>query len=278
MATKSTKTSLSLDPEQAAAQKKAEKVAYLLRKEQVIKREKTNDRLIIFFRSTGVFWNAVERSAIYYAKLLFPHIKKPGQKSNPIQPDRDYSQPSSTGIVHIPDINRLLERAEKAGYKVKREKNEDFVAIELRNKVTPEQYNILLNEDKEKRSIAARMVSTAIIWPGIKTETLNQLVLCRSMVRNLDHHLQRVIGDPMMENLIKIVRLVELAARGTFERAEAIVGILECVDNLDGYVLSAIALRIFDNEQVYQFSTGMMKLRRLVEAEVKKRTKSKEAE
>ncbi len=268
------KVELKLDPAQVAAQRKVEKARYALRKEQVMKREEDNDRLIILFRSTGKFWNIVGKSAIYYTKLLYPQIKRPGQKANPLQPDNDFTLPSKTGIVHVPDLEKLFERAEVAGYKVKKEKNEDFAAIELRNKVTPEQYNIFLNEDKEKREIAARMVSTAIIWPGIKTETLKQLILCRTMTKKLDAHILRIIGDPMMENLVKIVCTIELGARGTLEQSEAIITVLECVDNLDGLILSAIALQLFDNEQIYQFSSGMAKLRRLVEAEVKKKCKA----
>lgn len=267
--------SLKKSPAQIEAERLAMKAQYIKRKEKVFEREKTNDRMVIVFRSDNKWWAIIEKSAIYYAKIIYPEIKTPKQRKNPIVPDQDYSLQSSTGIVRVPDIGNLIKLVEEAGFKIKKESNENFVSIELRNKVTAEQYNIFLNQEKGKRMLAEQMVSTAVQWPGIKTATLEQLVLCRSMAKTLDQHMQRVLGDPMMEDFIKIITTVELAARGTFDRAEAIILISECIDRIDGYVLCALHMQLFNSEQIYNLSDGMMKLRRLVESEIKKNGKQK---
>ena len=245
---------------------RAEKAAYDHRKEQVMEREKENDKLIILFRSNENWWKIAGNSVLYYTKLVAPRLKK----SVKVWPDRDYVAPSKEGIVQVRDLKKFIDEVESLNYTIKPGTGEDYLAVELGYKVTQEELNTMVEEESRKWKMSDRMLMPAVIWPTIKTLLLEILRTMWEMTRKLDAVAQRAFGNELMYLVNDAIKALSLAAHERMESREALVQITDDVDEIEGLMLGATAIRIFSSEQNYNLATTLMKLKDAITKESNK--------
>lgn len=254
---------------------RARKAAYVHRKEQVMEREKENDRLLILFKSNDNWWKMAGNSVLYYTKLVAPRLKK----SVKVWPDRDYAFPSKEGIVQVRDLKTFLDEIETLGMRVKPGGGEDYMAVELGYKVTEEELNTMVKEEARRWEMAERMLMPAVIWPGIKAELSGLLTLTWELARKMDTPGRVSFGTPLVEKVVDMIKMLNLAAHDRTPATEALVQITSDIDDIEGLMLAATTLRLFRAQKNYDLATRLMKLKKLIGIEVdrieKKLKKSK---
>ena len=244
----------------------AAKTAYVKRKESVMEREKTNDRLIIIFHSDKTWWKIAGKSVVYYEKLVAPRLKRRVS----IWPDNDYGSISEQGIINVKNIETFVQDLKDFGYKEVEKSGGEYRAIDLGYKVTPEEYNSMAKEDEERWEMSRRLIMPAIVWPGIKAQLMELLTLSREATRHLDATMQRVLGDKIMAEVTDMVVVLNLAAHAQIDPMEGLVRMEESLDTMDGYMMSVIQLRVFKVDKAYNVASAMLRLRKLIEKEIVK--------
>ena len=252
---------------------RAEKRAYILRKEQILEREKDNDSLVMLFRADDGWWKICGRSVLYYTKLVAARLNKEVK----VWPDRDYGSVSKEGIINIRDLNKFIKEVESLGLKMHPSGNDDFVAVELGSKVTKEDLGLMESEEQAKWEMADRMLMPAVIWPKLRKELVELTRLCYEMTRKFDAVGRIIYGSKAMDLVNESMITFNQATHGQMDEIEALLLIRENIGYLDGLMVMINELRLFDANKDYQIATKIMKVERATEIALKKASREKDA-
>ena len=253
----------------AGYQAKAERASYVHRKEGVLASEETNDRKIMVFRGNGKWWRIVGKSVVYYHCIIAPRLSRQAI----VHPDDDYGQTSKYGVINIPDIKKFIEEMKALDLKVVGNGGRGFIYVELKQKVSDEEFNIMINEDREKWSIAEKMVLPTVAWPALKTQILSTLAETRTVTKKFDASLSRQLGDPMMESVLNMLKTLNLVSRGRLDPMEALLDIDDERLNLDAYVMGAMHIRVLTVDKIFKLATATMNLKRALDKEISRSEK-----
>ena len=248
---------------------RAEKRAYVLRKEQILEREKDNDSMVMLFRADDGWWKICGRSVLYYKKLIAARL----EKEIKVWSDRDFGNTSKEGIINIRDLDKFVQEVESLGLKMHPGGNDDFVAVELGSKVSKEDLELMESEERAKWEMAERMLMPVVIWPKLRKELVELTRLCYEITRKFDAVGRIIYGSKVMDLINGSMVVFSQAARGQKDEVEALLEIRENLGRLDGLMVLINELRLLDANKDYQIATKIMETERAVETALKKATK-----
>lgn len=253
----------------ADVKRRAERSSYVHRKQGVLEAEKDNDRKVMVFRGNGKWWRIVGKSVVYYSKIVGPRLAR----SVVVHPDDDYGETSKYGVINVPDIARFIDEMKGLDLEVVGKGDKDFIYVRLKQKVSEEEFNTLIREEDEKWSIAEKMVMPTVSWPALKTQILATLAETRHTTRKFDASLSRQMGDPMMESVLHMLQVLQLASRGRLEPSEALLSIGDDLLVLDSLIMAVMHIRVLTIDRIFKLSTATMNLKRALDKEISKNEK-----
>lgn len=239
-----------------------EKAEYYVRKQRVLDREEKNYTKIIFFRSNGNWWKICGNSVLYFDKLVRGRI--PGTFNLMI--DSDSGSKSKDGIINIKNIELTIESIkDKLGMKESKlsdKEKENRREILLGRKVTIEELKGLRQESKQQRAAIEKMITPDTTMNELKREVMELVRRTREVVKRLDASLQRQLGDPLMQAATDMVIKICYSASGRISELEALSGIIEAVERYDAYLLVALNIQCFKDEELRDLGTLFLQVKR----------------
>lgn len=272
----------SANPKTTADIKKAKALAMVMerkrsqresneRKIEIFKLEENNDSSVHIYRSDKNWWRIIERSVVYYSKIIVPRIRP--EKNIRIWEDDDYVAPSKYGSIRIPNIAKCLDEAEKLGYQTLL--TENYARIQLKNKVTAEEFNRMVKEDDTLWEMLERSVQPSVVWPDLKAEILKLNDAVHRPVAVMDNKAARVYGEPMDKLTVDMVLALNDAVIGRMSPEEALVRMMDDRWQLNGYMISIISMRLLTVKKVDQIAKQLEKVETAIVHEQKRIDKAK---
>lgn len=244
----------------------AEKTAYIKRKEKALEREKDNYDIILFFRSRDDWWKIAGHSVLFYNKLIAPRLKK----SPHIFPDSDYGTKSREGIISFSNMAATEKNLIELGLSPSSKNNDSFKAYKLQEKVTPEIFNVLVNEDKEKWEMASKLVMPGRKWPALKMGILELFRATHEGVKILNAPGRKEVGDDLISATVEISKAFSIAIRPMGEPLEQLLRMQELLNEYDGVMMIVTHMRLVAADKIYEMAEATRKLRELINREIKK--------
>lgn len=247
------------------AERKRLQREYNDRKIKVMEREKTNDRMVILFRDNGDWWKIVGRSVIYYTRIIVPRIRG---KDVQVWNDDDFVAQSKEGEIRVPNLEKFFEEVERIGYKVEKP-NEDYAYVKLNNKITEEELNRLRKENEHIWGMTEKILQPVVMWPTLKAESIILLRMIWEQTRKMDAPQRALLGDALAKQMIDVVLCINNAAHGFCSPKEALECMKEHMGRVDGYMLIVVNLRLFNVARIYDLTTQMEKVKKIIARELK---------
>lgn len=254
------------------AEKVAQKQAreeYIHRKMMVMERERRNNDRVILFRSRDKWWKIAGRSVLYYSKLVSPLMPK----EKKVQADSDYHDVSETGVILIPDIDKFLEEVKAAGFDVEKVGNENYRAVHLHNRISEEDYNLMVKAEAYRWESMERMITPRVMWPEIKRKLTLLGRNTREGVRTLSRENMATIGDRMMQHAMDMMETFQLTATGVMPPLEGIELLEDTLARYEGIMYLVIEMRLFKQGKVQDIADMLARLKKLVGMERSKLVK-----
>ena len=246
--------------------RRAAKKAYDYRKTQVMMREEENDRYVILFQSNNEWWKIAGKSVLYYAYLIAPRL---GKKVK-IWPDNDYASTSKEGIVQIRGIDELLTEVGKLGLKAEKFETSGYARIKLLKKITEEELNAMRGEEAREWEMAERMVMPVVLWPGLTSEVSELMRMTWYAAKGLDAPAQRAFGNKMVNTVQDMVDKMTRASHNEIPIIDALSGMLDDAETMEGLLFSTTVLRLFSSKRNYELATILEKVKNRAGKELEK--------
>lgn len=196
--------------DQVKTTKANERAEYYVRKEKLIALEGNNYDKIMFARGMGGFWLVAGHSAVILANKVAPILKI----RIPLKKDTDYHFKSKEGIVAVKNIGFYKAALKDSSLTKLESGTSDLLTFELKEKLTPGAYEIILHEQEIKRQQVENSILKAVPMPKTRAKLSNTIKLGFKLYSEQSDALSReVFADKMMDELRTAEKVFILVCR-----------------------------------------------------------------
>ena len=190
--------------------KASERSEYYARKEKLIALEEKNYDKIMFARGMGGFWFVIGHSAVILANRVAPALKI----RVPLKKDTDYRQKSKEGMVSVNNMSFYRTALRDSSLTTLKSETKNLVTFSLKEKLTPEIYDVVLHEQDIKRQQIANSIMKSVPMPKTHATLNNTLKLAFKLyAEQSDSFCRKVFADKMMDELRTAGKIFILVCR-----------------------------------------------------------------
>lgn len=242
------------------------KKLYLETKRRLLEYEAENyTQIVVMKTQDDKWWKMFGHSAVFYKYLVAKRMKFRVK----LLPDTDYDVVSEQGVVAIDSIEALQDKMKRAKiYPVKTTKA--VVIFDLGERVTEQDYVLMLKEDEMRLAMTNKLIlpEERVTELNVKVRDLHKLV--HESVRKMDGVSREVFANEMEQKMVKLQLLVTRAARGTAEMDYCLNKAYDVTEDLYGYTLIIMNLRLLEPKKIYDIAEAVVALERQIKKEIKK--------
>lgn len=199
--------------------KKAERKAYLERKEKLFKVEENNFEHVIFMRGTEGFYSVFGHSAVFLVNKIAPELKlRVGLKR-----DTDYGIKFPEGVVNLKNVGYYKARMEESSFLDFERENEDFVFFKLKKKVTDAEFDLLYRSKEIRKQKLEALINKSVPLPKVSmrmTETLK--LTFRLYTKHSDALGRKFVVDKLTDSIRVAHKTLLLVGRGEINAKEGL--------------------------------------------------------
>lgn len=183
-----------------------------------------------------------------------------------IQEDSDFGIRSREGVILIPNLNNFVELMTRKGYKVSG-KGAECIVIDIKEKLTIEQYQALVEIDKHLEKRLHTLVRPEYMVQDLYAAAKELDKKMDEMVRKLDQHSRDVYGDEMEKTTVWISRKLLRVARGSYDYKQYLEEMSERIEEIWGYIAVMMNRRAFAFEKIVEVAEALRGVEKQVERE-----------
>lgn len=249
-----------------ALQGQDEKLAYLEVKRRALRYEQENYTELVAIRTQNPkWWKLVGHSAIMYKYMVAPRLRLRPK----LLPDTDYNEKSNEGIISIPNINKFEERLRLA--KIFLTKETEWVKVfSLGERVSKEDYLLMVDEDELRTEMANKLILPEVRLAELNAKTKAVVNVIHPNVRKMDGAAREAFGSEMERKAVNLQLMVLRAARGTMDFEECLTRGFDIAEDLYGYTLVFLNLKLVEPKVVYRMAEAVTALETQIKKEMRK--------
>lgn len=248
-----------------------ERKIYFAVKRKALEYEKNNYTELVLVRTPDklknkkYWWKIFGHSAVFYKYWVGERLKIKVR----LLPDTDYEVKSEEGCVSIDDIDKV-KRLLKAIKIYPREETEWVTIFKLGERISEQDYVLMLQEDEMRLEMTNRLIQPKEHMTDLNAKLRDVLKLVHECVRKMDGVSRDVFGVDMERKTIQMQIEVLRTARGTTDLAYCLENIYDVAEDLYGFVLVLLNLRMMEAKKIYKLAEAVVALEKQIKKEMKK--------
>ncbi|MBQ6394521.1 hypothetical protein IJH97_02095 [Candidatus Saccharibacteria bacterium] len=271
MVEKKVRTKAELD--KMSADGRIAQARYEQMKERVLEFEKNNyDRLVVL-RSKNGWWKMCGHSALLYYYHIAPRMNNVHPK---LQIDTDFKHKSLEGIVSIKSLETLQKRLRELKIYPK-EMHEEYATFPLGYKVSDDELKRFMHSEEERRKMINQIVIPKQLFPDIYKRLIVVEKEMRNIVRQMQPQDREIYGLDEMRELRDILTLYMRMANGQVDVIKGLRKLAEDMQIALYHLQVILELELLETKRGLRLSRGMVEVRRIALAEMRKLEEAKEA-
>ena len=243
------------------------KIAYLEAKRRTLVYEKSNYTQLVLVKTHEGWWKMFGHSAVFYKYM----VAKRMHISVKLLPDTDYDVVSEEGCISISDFEEFRRKMKLA--KIFLVKITNSVAIfDLGERVSEQDYVLMIREDEVSLEMANKLILPEERMTELNTKTKAAHKSIHEMVRKMDGVSRENFANDMERSVVRLQILVLRVARGTTDVDDCLSQAYDIAEDLYGYALMTLNLRLVEAKKVYEVTETIVALERQIKKEMRKRS------
>lgn len=196
--------------ESKTSAKAKERSDYYARKEKLVALEERNYDKIMFARGMGGFWIVAGHSAVILANKVAPVLKI----RVPLKKDTDYRFKSKEGIVAVKNLGFYKTALSDSSLTKLKSETKDLLTFELKEKLNPEVYDVILHEQEIKRQQIANSILKSVPMPKTHMRLVDTMKLAYKLyTEQSDAFCREIFANKMMDELRTAGKIFILVCR-----------------------------------------------------------------
>lgn len=239
-------------------------------KKRLLEKEKDNYTKLMVLKCPDGWWKMFGHSAIFYKYKIADSLKLAAR----LLPDTDYDVVSEEGYIAIDDIERLKNKL-----KILRIYPSNITergwTFDLGERVTEQDYVLMLHEEDQRLERANRLISVDehLAELNAKVKVVHKMV--HECVRKMDGVTREVFAIEADRRITELQITLVRTSRGSTEIDECLRRAYEVSEELYGYIIVMMNLRLLEAKRIYDLTEAVVALEKQIKREVRKRALDK---